>query len=141
MAASLWLTKDEQKIFSALSDALRDGWKVVEETQVYEDTALNQRIRVDLTELQSPVLKDLQERLKNAKSKEDFVKITIDTDISMVTEHDVSQLFFMLGPDAVTGLIKGAIENAKTDDDLSLASTLSELRHEMLASLIAANSD
>ena len=58
-----------------------------------------------------------------------------DFDLKDVDEDDVAELFFALGPAAVTQLIAALFVTATTDADIEGITALTVIRHSVLAAL------
>ena len=131
----LYLTDAEAKAFAALPDTLKEGWKVEAETLSYADTPKNREIRFMITRFHDPKLLAVRDQFKKVKTDEEYMKLLQDFDISKVSEADLGQMMFALGPDAIGALIRGILQSSVTDQDLVMVSHFAELRHELLESL------
>ncbi|MFA6522917.1 MAG: hypothetical protein WCS85_00930 [Candidatus Peribacteraceae bacterium] len=129
----LYLTAAEQKTFSALPDALRDGWVVEEETEVFVDSPASRRSREELIRVRNPHLADVQRRLAAAESEQEAGEVVQSFDIASLTEEDLLQLFFALGPESVSVLLGAVLAAAREDRDLEVVAALGNLRHLFLA--------
>lgn len=134
MSTPLWLTADEQTVFAAFSPELRDGWEVQEETQTFADTSDRRAARLGLVRLHDPALLALRDKAKEASSPEALAALLAEMDVHDVSEDDLAELFFALGPDALTGLVVPLLREAKTDGDLDDVASLLLIRHSLLAS-------
>ena len=132
---TLYLTADEIKLFDALSDDLKEGWETEEETIVYEDTEEQRNLRLDFMEISDPVAKDIQEKAKGAKSPQDAGAVLEGYDMGNLAEDDMWEVFFALGPDVLTSMIEKFFAEVKDDKGVENISTLSIVRHELLANL------
>jgi hypothetical protein len=131
----LYLTADEQTLFRDLSGSLKEGWEVQAETQSFQDNDQRRRIRYELLKLEDPIVKDFLQNIATAKTEQEFQAVIEKTDFTKIANKDLMELLFAIGPDGVSVLVKTAIEQAQTDDDLMYAAELSNARHELLASL------
>ncbi|MEK7218892.1 MAG: hypothetical protein AAB728_05515 [Patescibacteria group bacterium] len=134
MAAPLWLTAAERTIFDALPAPLQDGWELKEETLAFTDTAERRTARLSLVRLHDQKLLALRDKVQKATSPEDVASLLAEIDLRDVTEGDLAELFFALGPDALTRLITPLLREAKTDGDLDDLASLLTIRHSLLES-------
>ncbi|MFA6038959.1 MAG: hypothetical protein WCV62_03475 [Candidatus Peribacteraceae bacterium] len=135
MAAPLWLTTDERKAFDALPEAVRNGWELKEETLSFTDTPERRSARLGLVRLHDTKLLALREKVQKAATPEEVAALLAEMDLHDVTEGDLAELFFALGPDALTLLIAPLLRDAKTDGDLDDLASLLMIRHSLLESL------
>ncbi|MDD4628904.1 MAG: hypothetical protein PHE68_05990, partial [Candidatus Peribacteraceae bacterium] len=77
---TLFLTADEQKIFSGIPETAREGWEVSQETGTFEDSEEKLSMRMALLRLHDPKLLDFQ---KNAAglSSEQLTALIAKTDL------------------------------------------------------------
>jgi len=134
MPTPLWLTAEERTFFMTLPAELRDGWELQAETQTFTDTSERRAARLGLVRLHDPALLALRDKAKEASSPEALAALLAEMDLHDVTEDDLAELFFALGPDALTGLIAPLLRAAKTDGDLDDVASLLLIRHSLLAS-------
>ncbi len=135
----LYLTDAEKKAFSSLSEALREGWKTEDETLTYTDTQKNREMRFMITRFHDPKLLAVRDKFKTVKSDEEFLALMKSIDLGAISEADLGQITFALGPDAIGALILSTLRSADSDADLLMASNFSALRHELLESLTIAS--
>lgn len=131
----LYCSPAEKEAFLSLSDSLREGWAVKDETLTYTDTPKNREIRFMIARFHDPKLLKIKEGFKSVKSDEDFVKLMETIDLGAMSETDLGQIVFALGPDALSAFILATMKTVDTDSDLVMLANLSELRHELLESL------
>ncbi len=67
-------------------------------------------------------------------SIDEAVKTLVDEDLSGVDEDDLAQLFFAMGPAAITELISKHLESLTTDEAVEQLAALTTIRHSILAS-------
>ena len=132
---TLYLTADEKKLYDALSDDLKEGWETEEETITFEDTDELRQLRIDLMEVSSPVTKDIQEKAQGKKTMQEAAEALKDYDLTNLSEDDMWEVFFALGPDTVTSMIEKLFVDVKEDKDVENISTFSIVRHELLTNL------
>ena len=131
---TLHLTTDERRAFDTLPAALREGWEDEEETGAFEDTPLRKRLRFELLRLQHPKLTALQRDAKTLDPEALGAKL-LETDLSDVPDADVAELFFAVGPAALTTLIAALVPQAETDDDLLRLAAATAIRRQLIVSL------
>lgn len=132
---TLHLTAQEQTLFHAFPDALRDGWEMEAETLSYEDSLQRRMIRLSLLRLHDPKLLALRDQAQKADSVETIAALLVDFDLKEVDEDDLAELFFALGPVAITQLMAALFATAQTDADIEGITALSVIRHSVLAAL------
>ena len=131
---TLTLTKEEEKAFAELPEAVREGWDVQAETIRYEDTPAKQLMRLSLLRLHDPALLALREKAGRAGSGDELVALIQGMDVSAVDDSDLAELFFALGPTVLSELIAVQIASAKTDADVEGVQALTVIRHSILSS-------
>lgn len=131
----LHCTPSERSLFDALPEALREGWKLKDETLSYQDSPKNREIRFMIARFHDPKLLEVRAKFTSVKTDEDFMALAASIDLSALSETDLGQILFALGPDAIGSLILAIFRTADSDEDLLMISHLSEARHELLQSL------
>lgn len=137
MAHPLYLTADERKLFTALSAKLREGWEVKEEKGKYEDSPERQEIRYELLKLNKAKYKKIVDKANTVRSQEEFHSFVMDVDFSSMTQDELIDVLFTVGPDIVSLLISHGIATAKEDSDVELIAAFTNFRHLVLASYSA----
>lgn len=132
---TLFLTGTERDAFEMLSSGLRDGWAVQAEDLVYEDTAEKRMIRMMLVRLHDPKLLALRSSVQSGGSLDQTVSAIQSVDLKDISEDDIAELFFALGPDILSRLILLTLMEAREDVDLERVAALTLIRHSMLAAL------
>jgi hypothetical protein len=132
---ALYLTQAEQRLFQALPAALSAGGEVKDETQQYEETSRKRSIRFQIARLHDPALLRFREKALDTKSEDEFRALVQSVDLGKISERDMGQLLFALGPNGLSVIISGILKNAVKAEDIAMAASFSELRHELLASL------
>ena len=135
MAHALYLTMAERKLFDVLPAALREGWEVTEETLTYEDTHEKLKTRAKLLQLDSPVLLAFQEKVKKAYSEEDMLACMKGLDFSSVSQRDLADIFFTVGPELVGIFIEDLLKSAQDDRTIDATASFTQLRKLLLESL------
>jgi hypothetical protein len=134
-SAPLYLTAKEQAVFAKLPQDVQGDWKVEIETLTFEDNDARRKARLSIMELKDSKLLAVQEKAKEAKTSEDLEKLIQATDLSGTSDEDLFELFFALGPDAVTTMIAGLMSEVKSTQDLESIGALAALRHALLHSM------
>ncbi len=130
----LTLTPDEKKIFDALSDALKEGWKVEVELPIPMDSPAKRLTRFELLQLRDPALMKLAERAKKTQDADEIVQFVQEADLTKVSYDDLTELFFAIGPSVLSQAIFDLFGTVKTDDELRDIGALADIRHSLLAS-------
>lgn len=130
----LTLTPDEKKIFDALSDALKDGWKVEKELPIPLDSPIKRLTRFELLHLRDETLMRLAEHAKKTQEADEIVKFIQEADLSKVSHDDLTELFFAIGPSVLSQAIFDLLGKVKTDDELRDIGALADIRHSLLDS-------
>ena len=136
----LFLLREEQAAFEALSSDLREGWEVEMETATYEDSVEKQIMRLSILRLHDPTLKELRDKAQSAGSVEEVATLLQDFDLKDVDEDDLAELFFAMGPTILSQLIASLLASAKTDDDIEGITALTTIRHSVLHALAPSSS-
>ncbi len=126
---------DEQALFDALPENVREEWKVKAEDQTFTDTDQRRQIRFELLNVHDAKLLGFVETAKSVSSVEDFQALVEKTDFTGVSNSDISELLFAIGPSGVTAMLHGALKHVETDEDVAYVAELSQARHEMLSAL------
>jgi len=134
MQNTLHLSQKEQELFNGLSEDFKEGWTIQPEALSYADTESKRAIRLSLLHLHTPGLLDLQESVRKSKNKEEFQKALEETDLSVITEGDLYELFFALGPEPMFPLVEYLFSKVETDEDMMVISAMTNLRHGLLES-------
>ena len=132
---TLYLTADEKKLFEKLPGKLREGCEVKDETQTYKDSSARQTLRLEVIRLHDPKVKALQQTALAAKSEAELMKIVEEADLSGISDRDLTQLLFALGPEAIKGIISTMFAKAQKNEDIEQIAAFSALRNGMFESL------
>ena len=128
----IYLTNDEQKIFSALPVRLKEGWEVTGEQQVLKDDAAHRAMRLQLLRLRDTKLTDFVRRGRDVADVDALVALITATDLTGVNDADLAELCFALGPVPLTGIIGSLLRQAKTDDDLEGIQAIAVVRRSLI---------
>ena len=133
---TLYLTGDEQKLFDALSDTLKNGWKTEKETLTYEDSDEERKVRLQLMRFSSPEMTQLKARLRSAGSAEEVRDAIKSLDPTKIDEHEWLEVLYGVGPEIISLIISTMLQAAKTDEELELAVAFTGVRHEILDAFV-----
>lgn len=136
---TLHLTPTEQTLHAALPADVRSDIAVVAERLSFEDSEELLSVRLELMHFSDPAMLDLRKRIQSAASMDDMMAAVDALDFRTVSEHDLIELLFALGPTIVGNLIEEMLHDAKEVDDVRSVATFSAIRHVMLQSLIDAH--
>jgi hypothetical protein len=123
----LYLTADEKKVFDRLSERLREGWVVEEETGTAYEDATVLKIRAGMARFESQ-----PELHAFVKSAMDSGKVDPST-ITTLHPSVLPELFFTIGAHGVTLLMATMLGQMQTDEDILALAGLSSIRHDILA--------
>ena len=126
---TLHLYPQEQKLFSRLSEEQTREFSVVEETLDFVDSPEKFKTRLSLARIHDPKLLALRDRLQKG---EDLAILAKSASFDSVDDADLSELFFAMGPTALTGFITAMLGSVKTDAELLSIASLAEIRHSLL---------
>ena len=126
---TLYLTDEEKAVFNGLSNELKEGWTVENANIEYDETTQKQRIRFDVMNIQDPALQKFQEKIKEAKTKEEIEALASELDFSALNNVDLTEIFYALGPISIGILIEQLIGEVESDEDIQGILGMSVLRH------------
>jgi hypothetical protein len=129
MASLLHLRREEQSLFDALPDALKDGWKVKEETLSSFERPEELDMRYRMASFDHPACQELVGKVKNMKDASDIEKIVSEFDISSLSQVEMAELFFTLGTRVLSAMIRYTLQRTESDEDLEGIAALTEVRH------------
>lgn len=136
MSPVLYLTAEERALYDKLSESLHEGWRVEAEMQAFSDSPEKRQARADIIRIHDPRLKAFRDAAMQTKTEGELSALMDSTDVSAMNDDDLTSLFFVLGPDALSAMITTFLSQAKDDAAIETASALSMLRHSLLGSLI-----
>ena len=136
MHTKLYLTATEQKFFSALPQKLREGWSTEAEKLTYQDTNERRQVRLDLMELDDGRFERAVIKCGPTCSEKDLERLMGAINLKDLSERDLWEVCFALGPTAMGYIISKLLMDAKDDKQLEGAMAFSHLRHELLISLL-----
>lgn len=127
MAATLYLTAQEQKVFGLLPDNLQEGWTIENETGTHYESVRQIAMRYQMADFSAyPELQSVAEIMKQGK---DLSSFSLDD----VPPEALKELFFVMGARGVNSLVQTLIHELKNDADVEALSALSNVRHELLS--------
>ncbi len=132
---TLYLTAEERRQFDALPKELREGWALQDETITFADSPEKLQIRLSLMRLHDPRLREFQEQVRAVQTVEQLTALMEKTSLAEMSQGDLAELFFAMGPHAISAILGKLIADAKTDADLETVAALSTLRNTLLSSL------
>ena len=135
MQTTLYLTKAEQALFEELQASLQDGWSVEIEKLTYKDDAERRQVRLDLMNIDDGHLEAVIAKCGPNCSEEELEKLIAHVDLTKMSQKDLWEICFALGPVAMEYLISKLLIDAKTDAAIEGIMALSHLRHDLLESL------
>jgi hypothetical protein len=128
----LHLTKPERIIWDALPNGLKEGWEIEQEANTTHDTPAHFQMRLALLRLHDPKLMQLRDAAMKSDSAETVTKLLEETNLSNVSDGDLAELFFALGPSMLSEYVSSLLKKAKDDPDLEDIAALTTIRHELL---------
>ncbi len=126
----LYLTPAERASATFLSEPWTNECVVQEETMAFADTDKLLQVRRSVAAFEDPRLKKMQKA--TTKNQHDLAKEVEAMDMSALSDADVSQFFFVLGPTFLSGVIATQIMATKTPEDLQALCDLTQVRHGLL---------
>ena len=133
--ATLYLTKDERAIFEKLPADAKKDVEVIEETLTFIDSEQKMTIRIRNMDAGSPALANIQNQAKNAKSPAELLSLAETVDFSSLSEKEATELYFAMGPNALTIVIVSTLSGVTSADQMLAVSALTAIRHSLLVSL------
>lgn len=131
---ALYLTAAEIDSFQELSDTLREGWVVHEEkTDGRVDDPARRAIRMQMLRLRDPQLMQFVALAQKSNSADAVAALILDTDMAHVSEHDMAELFFAIGPAPLTAVVASLLPRVSGDEDIEAIAALTLIRHSLLA--------
>jgi len=131
MMNTLYLSASERLFLEKIPSDVRSGWEVADETGVYIDSPLKQKLRMSLMRLHDPHLLSFKEKAQKVATAEELKNMIADMDLSHVNESDLSALFFAIGPEVISRLIGHTLARATTDEQVEQVASLTLIRHSL----------
>ncbi|MFH1444638.1 MAG: hypothetical protein ABIG34_04620 [Candidatus Peregrinibacteria bacterium] len=125
---TLYLTTEEQKMFQALSDELKEGWTVEKEQSTAYETREELEMRQKMSSFDEfPQVASLAKQVTEGSPLE---KLSLQD----VPQEVLPELCFVIGATGLSVLITSLLKEIQSDEDVEGLMGLSLLRHEMLLS-------
>ncbi len=105
---------------------------IEEETVYITETPDELYLRYKIARFIDPVSKALADAVMNTKNEKDLEKAIASFDISLLSQEQLAELFFVLGTRVVSGMITYLLSYAKIDEDLEGAATVSMIRRMLM---------
>ena len=134
MVTALYLTAEEKKMFDGLPQKLREGWTVELETGTFQDDEDHMRMRQQMARFHDPELRRLQKKIMD-KSEKEIADVIREVDLSNLSDDDLSQMYFVLGPQVLGSVIRVLLADVSSDDALEGLASLTNVRHLLFESV------
>lgn len=131
----LHLTTNEQAILAVIPENLRKKVNIETETLMYADTPQRMQIRVKNMQLSAPGLLVFKKKVTEATTVEEVTGLLSTANLTALSEDDLSELYFAMGPDGVSTLIVQMLPHVRSEEDLEALISLCVIRHSLLLSL------
>ncbi|MDD4287343.1 MAG: hypothetical protein PHN33_03260 [Candidatus Peribacteraceae bacterium] len=131
----LFLTAEEQKAFEALSAKLRDGWEVELEHGDIRDDAAHRAMRLQLLHLHDPTLLAFVKCGSTLNDVDAIVALMSTTTLKNVSDADLAELCFALGPVSLTKILGMLLPKVQTDDELEAVQAIAFVRHSLISAM------
>lgn len=130
----LCLTEDEIPLFDALPSTLKEGWSVEVVDPCHEELR-DWEVRVKNFLPEGPLFDEIRDLATTVDSEKEFEKRMKLLNFKNLDYDHLLKMYFVLGTRLLTAMIRHTLENAKDDEDVEGAMTLSIVR----ANLFTAN--
>ncbi len=134
---TLRLTSDELRQFEALAAPIRSAWKTEEVAMEYIDSREKMSVRLWQLRVSSPDLQSIAVLAGKGLSLNDVVEKVTSIDLSSVSEHDVREILYALGPDVLGLIIKNILLSVPTSKDMEQVHAYATARALFFAPLTA----
>lgn len=104
---------------------------MIDAAPIQQDDPARCAIRLQLMRLKDPSLKTFVERAKTCKSQADLVAHLATIKPSNLLYGDLAELFFAVGPQALSALILHLFGQVKTDEDMQDIEALTVIRNTL----------
>ncbi len=128
----MYLTSDEQRAARKVLVDHGNGVTVQEESVRFDDSEDALAVRRSLVAFQSPTLKALLPKLAKATSEAEVKDMLGSVNMDDLSDADVAEFFFLVGPEFVSLQIASLILAASSRADVEAIAALSEVRHTLL---------
>lgn len=131
----IYLMAGERSAFDALPPDVRSGWQVEEERGTPSDSPEKRSMRMQLLHLRDPKLQGFLQAANAVGSLDAMVALLNDTSLEGVADNDLEELFFALGPEALSVFIAAELTRVQSDHDLEGVVALTVIRHSLLEAM------
>ncbi len=123
---TLYLTAEEKNVFEKLSDSLKEGWTVNEETGTAYETDEDLEIRYRLARFNSyPQLQEMIEKVRNGAA-------TSEQSLENIPKELLPTLYFTMGAKGIAAAISALLTQIQDDEGVKALAVWSMLRHDLL---------
>jgi hypothetical protein len=131
MSKTLYLTKEEQKLFKKLPAAAQKGWEVEMDkaAEMVDDDAERMGVRFSMISASNGALAKVRRQAVTLSSEKDVEELLENIDLRSVSEKDWKQLLIAFGPFGLTALIEASLDSVKTQNDMDQIAILSIVRN------------
>jgi len=127
---TLYFTRQEQELFSALPESLKEGWTVKSVETLHEESSDELFFRLRMAKVQNYALKAVIDSLKK---KSDLAEAVKHIDFTTFSSEAQGELFFLLGVRVLTAMILSVLAHAMSDEDLEGLAGLTYIRDSLSA--------
>lgn len=131
-APTLHLRPEEKKLFDALPAELKEGWKISAEKLQAEERPEELKMRRLMFRVEDPQAKQILGKMETAKFQGNLQELYAAS--RPLPKATMFEVFFTLGVKALSAMLRGLLETAKTDEDLQGVMELSAVRHALMES-------
>jgi hypothetical protein len=128
---TLFLTSEEQQHLR-LEGALAQEWKIVTEKGVPTDSDKDRAIRMAFLSVQDSSLQDVARLARSGVAASLILAAILRLSLERVSESDLAELFFALGPVSLTALIATILEEGITQKTAPALALIAAVRHSYL---------
>lgn len=100
----------------------------------YEESEAKQRVRCKFMKL-SPKIQKSMSSVASAVSPEGMEKWVASLDLQSLTDDDIRELFYALGPVSIGRILERTIPLVQSDTDLEAVAAIAVLRHVIFTPL------
>ena len=128
MNQTLYLTADERALFDQLPQTLREGWNVSLEMVTTGEDLAELRMRLHLAHFTDPACARFREAALQSRSVEELTALIKTIDVSSFLPEQLAELFFVLGIENTSQMLRYTLERSVTDEDLEGVAVFSLIR-------------
>lgn len=125
MSHALYLTADEAAVFNAFNERLKEGWTIESISALSEESPSELLFRLRMAKVHDNALNSIIESLLKER---DIAAATRKIDFSKLSHAAMGELFFLLGVRVLSAMIRHALTDATTDEDIEGIAGLSHIR-------------